>query len=44
MTPKSRANAGACIVEGKLFIFGGTNGKIIFNDFWNFDLERDKKW
>ena len=38
ISPKARANAGGAIVEGKLFVFGGSNGKQIFNDFWNFDF------
>ena len=36
--PKKRANAGAVVLRDCLYVFGGTNGKIKFNDFWKFDL------
>ena len=38
VSPKARSNAGVVIVGNKLFMYGGSNGKQIFDDFWNFDL------
>ncbi|KAL1918815.1 uncharacterized protein VTP21DRAFT_2837 [Calcarisporiella thermophila] len=41
--PPPRYYHGACASEGILYIFGGTDGKILFNDIWAFDI-RQGKW
>lgn len=35
--PKPRSGTSMCRVNGKLFIFGGTNVQRKFNDFWCFE-------
>jgi len=43
--PAPRANMGACIYNGKIYIFGGHGGlnyqRIAFNDLYTFDLETE---
>ena len=37
---KKRSSAGMIIYEGGLYVFGGTNSKIKFDDLWRFDLNK----
>jgi N-acetylneuraminic acid mutarotase len=43
--PEPRANAGACLDNGKIYLFGGHGGlsyaRVSFNDLYTFDLETD---
>jgi len=43
--PPPRANAGACIYQNKVYIFGGHGGlnynRVAFNDLYAFDLEAE---
>lgn len=41
--PKKRANSSMILFKGNLFIFGGGNSKIKFDDLWKFDLNK-KEW
>jgi len=41
--PKKRSNSGIAIWNNKLYVFGGTNGKIKMSDLWTFDLEK-RSW
>lgn len=41
--PKKRANSSMLLYKGNLFIFGGGNSKIKFDDLWKFDLNK-KEW
>ncbi|KAI8977696.1 hypothetical protein BDF20DRAFT_581865 [Mycotypha africana] len=36
--PQPRSGHISVIFENKLYIFGGTNGRHLFNDIWSFDL------
>jgi len=43
--PDPRANAGACLYDGKIYLFGGHGGqsysRIPFNDLHSFDIETE---
>ena len=41
--PAPRAGQAGVIVDGLLYLFGGTNGDKKFNDMWTFNL-RSKTW
>jgi hypothetical protein len=38
--PKPRFGSAVCAVEslGRIYVFGGTDGKTVFHDFWMFDV------
>ena len=38
IAPKKRSSAGMTLINGSLYIFGGVNSKVKFDDFWKFDL------
>ena len=40
---KKRSNAAISLFKDKLYVFGGTNGKIKFRDIWKFDL-KNRSW
>lgn len=41
LCPSPRGNFGYCFDSQLIYIFGGTNSKINFDDFWAYDLQTE---
>jgi hypothetical protein len=37
--PKARGSFAACIIENDMYIYGGTNSDVIFDDMWCYNFE-----
>lgn len=37
--PYKRANSSCCLVENKIYLFGGGNMENVFDDLWIFEIE-----